>query len=125
MNKYNGLTEGAVRTPTEQQSYLRFPLNRVLSSEGAVRVLRELLRSRRELSISELADSTRLNAQTVRNLVLGDLVACGVVQSVGNGRVRLFRADLAHPLMPSLAQLFAEEESRVGRIFQAVRAAAQ
>lgn len=113
-----------MRVPSLPQSYLRYPLSRILASEGAVRVLRELARHGGELSVSALIGPTRLSTQAVRN-VLGSLAATGVVEPIGQGRSVLYRVRSAHPLLAPLAHLFAEEEARVGRVFRALREAAR
>ena len=112
-----------MRTPARQQSHFRYPLNRILASEGAVRVLRELARHGGEWSVPSLARATKLSAQAIRN-VLMDLTTIGIVESVGQERVVLYRLQTAHPLRPALAHLFEEEEGRVSRVFASLRQAA-
>jgi len=109
-----------VRTPTRAQSYFRYPLNRILASEGAVRILRELARHGRERSVPALARATKLSAQAIRN-VLADLTTIGIVEAIGQERTVLYRLQAAHPLYRPLAHLFEEEEQRVARVFAALR----
>jgi predicted nucleotidyltransferase len=112
-----------MRTPARQQSHFRYPLNRILASEGAVRVLRELARHGGEWSVPSLARATKLSAQAIRN-VLMDLTAIGIVESVGQERVVLYRLQAAHPLQRPLTHLFEAEEGRVSRVFGSLREAA-
>ncbi len=111
-----------MRTPARQQSHFRYPLNRILASEGAVRVLRELARHGGEWSVPSLARATKLSAQAIRN-VLMDLTTIGIVESVGQGRAVLYRLQTAHPLRQALAHLFEEEKGRVSRVFASLREA--
>src|SRR5258708_629041 len=114
-----------MRVPSRSQSNFRYPLSRILSSEGAVRVLRELIRHGGEVAIPRLAEATKLNQQTVRNVLLGDLTRTGIAETVGQGRSTLYRARTTHPLHPVLDQLFAVEEVRVQRAFQTLAEAAR
>ena len=109
-----------MRTPTRAQSYFRYPLNRILASEGAVRILRELARHGRERSVPALARATKLSAQAIRN-VLTDLTTIGIVEAIGQERTVLYRLQSAHPLHRPLAHLFEEEENRVTRVLAALR----
>ncbi|MDQ6674165.1 MAG: nucleotidyltransferase domain-containing protein [Chloroflexota bacterium] len=114
-----------MRVPTRPQSYFRCPLNRILASEGAVRVLRELALRGGELSIPPLALATKLNKQTVRDTLLGDLAATGVIEPVGQGRSVSYRLRTAHPLHGAITHLFEAEEAHAQRVFQALEEAAQ
>ncbi len=114
-----------MRVPSRLQSNFRYPLSRILSSEGAVRVLRELMRHGGELAIPRLAEASKLNQQTVRNVLHGDLARTGIVESVGQGRSTLYRVRPVHPLHHVLEQLFAEAAARVQRTFQKLAAAAR
>src|SRR5690606_3394207 len=98
-------TEFRMRTPDHPGSFLRFPLNTLFSAPGSVRVLRELLQSNGPLAVSELASRTRLSAQGVRNTLV-QLRLGGMVEQLGEGRSRLYRADVSHPLYIPLGSLF-------------------
>ena len=102
---------------------LRHPLTAILGSEGHVRLLRELLRHGGELGAPDLAARAGLSPQHAR-LVLGRLVQAGVVDGLGTGRARLYRARPAHPLAGPLDALFAAEDERFGAVLAAVRRAA-
>jgi DNA-binding transcriptional ArsR family regulator len=104
------------------ESFLRQPLSTLLSTPGSVRVLRELLQADGPLSVSALATATALSTQGVRNtLVL--LRLGGVVEQLGEGRSRLYRADVGHPLYVPLGSLFHAEAERYETIMDALRAA--
>lgn len=111
-----------LRTPDALESFLRHPLSTILSTPGSVRVLRELLQADGPLSVSALATRTALSAQGVRNtLVL--LRLGGIVEQLGEGRSRLYRADAGHPLYVPLGSLFHAEAERYETIMDAVRTA--
>src|SRR5438105_4504090 len=114
-----------MRVPSRSQSFLRHPLNHVLRTEGAVRVLRELLASGNAVAIPRLAHATRLSPQTVRNILLGDLLTTGIVETIGQGRATLYRARVAHPLYAPLAQLFDMEQRRFEHIVQTLVSSAK
>jgi DNA-binding transcriptional ArsR family regulator len=111
-----------VRTPDAPESFLRHPLSTLLSTPGSVRVLRELLQADGPLAVSALAARTGLSSQGVRNtLVL--LRLGGVVEQLGEGRSRLYRADVSHPLYVPLGSLFHAEAERYETIMDALRTA--
>jgi DNA-binding transcriptional ArsR family regulator len=111
-----------VRTPDAPESFLRRPLSTLLSTPGSVRVLRELFQADGPVAVSELAARTGLSAQGVRNtLVL--LRSGGIVEQLGEGRSRLYRADVGHPLYVPLGSLFHGEAERYETILEALRAA--
>lgn len=111
-----------MRTPDAPEGFLRFPLSTLLSTPGAVRVLRELLQAEGPLSVSALAAGTGLSTQGVRNtLVL--LRQGGLVEQLGEGRSRLYRADVGHPLYVPLGSLFHAEAERYYTILDALRTA--
>jgi DNA-binding transcriptional ArsR family regulator len=104
------------------ESFLRHPLSTLLSTPGSVRVLRELLQAEGPLAVSALATGTGLSAQGVRNtLVL--LRSGGMVEQLGEGRSRLYRADVGHPLYVPLGSLFHAEAERCETIMDALGAA--
>ena len=97
---------------TKPMSFTRFPLNEILAGPGSVRVLRALLAHGGVLSVSRLAADTKLTPNGTRK-VLGELELSGVVESIGDSRVRLYRASVDHPLTAALKDLFAAEERRL------------
>lgn len=107
-----------MRTPIVRESFLRYPTSTLLGTPGSVRVLRELTAEAAPLAVTALAARTALNEQTVRNTV-ADLSQAGVVKVLGEGRSRLYQADVGHPLYLALASLFQAEAER----FETIRAA--
>jgi DNA-binding transcriptional ArsR family regulator len=94
----------------------------MLSTPGSVRVLRELLQADGPLAVSALAARTGLSAQGVRNtLVL--LRLGGIVEELGEGRSRLYGAEVGHPLYLALASLFHVEAERHETITESLRTA--
>ncbi len=100
-----------MRTPTAPESYLRYPTSTLLATPGSVRVLRTLLDANAPLPVSRMAELTRLSAQTVRN-TLAALRSGGIVEELGEGRGRLYRPDVSHPLYLPLGSLFRAEAER-------------
>jgi predicted nucleotidyltransferase len=114
-----------VRTPTAPRSHFQYPFNRIFASEGAVRVLRELVRHGGELSVPALVDATRLSPGAVRAIVRDDLAAAGVVERVGTGRSVLYRLRRDHPLRGAIERLFDEEDARRRRVLNLLARAAR
>ncbi|MFP3948713.1 MAG: hypothetical protein ACLFWG_08275 [Longimicrobiales bacterium] len=100
-----------MRTPNAPVSYLRHPTSTLLATPGSVRVLRELLEADTPLAVRVLAERTGLSAQAVRN-TLAALGTGGMVEELGEGRSRLYRADVSHPLYLPLGSLFRAEAER-------------
>ena len=94
--------------PSSVQSFVRFPLTRLLASGGHVRVLRELLNHVGAQSASPLASDCAMTARGVRN-TLDALVAQGAVTVLGPAGARLFAPALDQPLVSALGQLFEAE----------------
>jgi DNA-binding transcriptional ArsR family regulator len=111
-----------MRTPNAPESFLRHPTSTLLATPGSVRVLRELLDSEHPLAVRALADRTRLSAQGVRNS-LDALRRGGIVEQLGEGRSRLFRPDVGHPLYLALGSLFHAEAERFTTVMEALRTA--
>jgi DNA-binding transcriptional ArsR family regulator len=109
-----------MRTPTTPESFLRHPTSTLLATPGSVRVLRELLHAEVPLSVSTLAERTRLSGQTVRNALAG-LRQGGIVEELGEGRARLYRPDVGHPLYLPLGALFVAEADRFETVLDALR----
>ncbi|MEX2608841.1 MAG: nucleotidyltransferase domain-containing protein [Gemmatimonadota bacterium] len=110
--------------PSTSQSALRFPLSAIFSSEGNVRVLRELFRHGGELSAPSIAKRVGLSRQHTTRILRG-LAALEVVESVGVGGHPSHRARRIHPLYAVLDGLFHVEAQRFGEIADAIRTAAR
>jgi predicted nucleotidyltransferase len=104
------------------RGFFRCPLNMVLRSEGAVRILRELSRHGGALTPPTIARQTGLSNPAV-NATLKLLVGTGIATTVGQGRYPAYQLDATHPLAAPLAALFEIEEARVGAVLAAVRSA--
>lgn len=112
-----------MRTPGIPESFLRFPTSTLLATPGSLRVLRELLHAEAPLPVSTLAHHTALTPQTVRNAVAA-LRQGSLVEELGSGRSRLYRADPGHPLYLPLGALFQAEEDRFRTVLDAFALAA-
>ena len=94
--------------PSSSQSFVRFPLTRLLASGGHVRVLRALLGHGGAQSAAQLAADSAMTARGVRN-TLEALAEQGAVKVIGPAGTRLFAPALEQPLVSALAQLFEAE----------------
>jgi predicted nucleotidyltransferase len=103
-------------------SFARYPMDKILGGAGGVRVMRALLAHGGALSVSRLAEDTRMTPDGVRG-VLSDLERARVVEGLGSGRTRLFQAIASHPLVAALDTLFTAERSRFDEIIDTVKAA--
>lgn len=104
-------------------SYARQPFDAILSSGGAIRILRALLAHGGSLPVSRLAMDATMTPNGARG-VLADLERCGVVEMIGSGRSRVYRAVGGHPLVGGLEALFAAERRRYDGMLTAIADAA-
>lgn len=111
-----------LRPPKRQQDPLRTPLNEILGSEGAVRVLRVLAEARQPMGRTRVARRALLNASGVRRTLDG-LAEAGIVEIIGSGRNRSVRLRQRHPLAGPLRSLFQAEQKSFERIVDAAREA--
>ena len=102
------------------QSYLQFPLTRLLGNSGNVRVLRALMAYGAPLSAVQLARDTGLTRQGVR-LVLQGLEGQGLVMPLGLPRSQLFCIAPAHPFAAALMTLFEQEREQWQALNQSLR----
>ncbi len=107
----------SIMQPSSVQSFVRFPLTRLLASGGHVRVLRALLSHGGAQSAAQLASDCAMTARGVRN-TLDALAAQGAVKVLGPAGTRLYAPALEQPLVTALAQLF-EVERRHWQALQA------
>lgn len=102
---------------------LHQPLDALLGTQAAVRILRVLGRAGDALSPPVIARRARINRAGAGRTLLA-LARGGVVTQVGTGRYLLYRLDAAHPLAPALRALFDREAERGAALFDGLRAAA-
>lgn len=102
------------------QSYLRFPLTRLLGNGGNIRVLRAMMAYGAPLSVVQLARDTGLTRQGVR-LVLEGLEAQGLVTALGLPRSQLFSVVSDHPFAAALMTIFEQEHERWDVLNQTLR----
>jgi predicted nucleotidyltransferase len=98
-----------MRTPSGQQSHLRYPLTRLFGSPGNVRVLR-VLADELASSATQIASASGLTPQGTR-LVLDVLAAQGIVTVKGSARTQLFELATVHPFRHPILELFAAERA--------------
>ncbi|HAL39419.1 MAG TPA: nucleotidyltransferase domain-containing protein [Polaromonas sp.] len=102
------------------QSYLQFPLTKLLGNSGNVRVLRALMSYGAPLSAVQLARDTGLTRQGVR-LVLEGLEGQGLVTTLGLPRSQLFAIVPVHPFASTLTTIFEQERNRWDVLNQTLR----
>jgi DNA-binding transcriptional ArsR family regulator len=100
-----------MRPPKHPQDPLTAPLNWILGSEAAVRLLRELFAAPEPLSRRELAVRTGLSVPGT-HAALERLGKSGIVEVDGAGGGQRLRLRTAHPLHGALRLLFASEALR-------------
>jgi len=104
------------------QSYLRFPLTRLLGNGGNIRVLRAMMSYGAPLSAVQLSRDTGLTRQGVR-LVLQGLETQGLVTAHGVPRSQLFSVVSDHPFTAALTTMFEQERGRWELLNQTLREA--
>lgn len=111
------------RRPASSASHFRRPLNAILATEGAVRVLRELVLQAAPLSASVVAERTGLSRSGTHN-ILAALVDVGATRAVGVGHGAMYELASDHPLAEPLRALFIAEHERYHQVMEGVRLAA-
>ncbi len=106
--------------PRPSSSALKTPLDFILGSQGAVRVLRVLCATDVPLSQSELSRRASLSLSGLPSL-LATLESANVISWVGRGRTRQVQISPRFQLVQSLRQLFSEETARWRRIESRLR----
>ena len=106
------------------KSAVTFPLNRILSTEGKVRLLRVLARNPGALGVSDLARQTGLTDRGTR-IALTSLEPTGIVELQGGGTASRVSFRVEHPLAESLVALFRAEEVRFETIIDTIRGAVE
>lgn len=97
------------------------PLDKLLSSEGKVRILRVLLRAGGPLSGREIARRSRVALLSVQK-AMADLVALEAVDRKETSAQHLYSINEASFLVrEGIAPLFAAEASRVEAVFERIR----
>ncbi len=104
-------------------SALYQPLDTILGSPSAVRILRVMANHGGLLTANLISLKARLNRSGVGR-TLDHLVDTGVVERVGQGRSLLYRFAEDHPLAAALAGLFQSERRRVEGFMADVRSTA-
>lgn len=104
-------------------SALFHPLDALLGTVPAVRILRLMCAHGAALSASQISRETRLTPPTVRT-TLRRLSGANVVAAHGAGRSILYSIKREHPLVAPLGSLFRAEREPVDALMKALRLAA-
>lgn len=102
------------------QSFIRYPVSTILGDEGQIRVLRELSRHERELSVTTLSNQTALTRQEVKD-ILATLVASGAVSTVRVKKGMLYSIG-DHPIWPAVRELLAAKGATYTSVMDCSRA---
>ena len=111
-----------MRPPAKQQDPIRAPLNEILGSQGAVRVLRVLSGAKEPIARSRVAQRASLNPSGVRR-ILDRLAETGLVDIIGSGRNVAVKLRQKHPLSKPLQSLFRAETSIFDQVVRSARLA--
>lgn len=107
-----------MRPTSRPQSSLQAPLNTVLGSESAVRVLRVLCQSPTAMSAGVVAQLAQLERSSARR-TLHMLVETGIVTANGaQGGVPHYALQRAHPLAAAIDALFVAEARRAAAVIE-------
>jgi predicted nucleotidyltransferase len=112
-----------VRPPAQPSSFFYHPLDTVLGTPAAVRILRVLANHSGALSRSTIAERARLTPAGAARTI-DRLVAMQIVTPAGDPR-RPHYALVDHPLAVPLRQLYRAEAARTDRFIELVREEAQ
>lgn len=104
-------------------SVLYFPLDEILGSPAAVRVLRVLAAHGGSLGIPDIADRARLSLPSVRSATRR-LIELEVASGLRAGRSMVCTLRFEHPLHRGLVALFAAEREQAEVALRAIRTAA-
>lgn len=106
-------------TKTKQSELLR-PLNRILGTEAAVRVLRVLALTQAPLAAGEVAKRAELGRTSIYP-ALRELESTDVVEYVGVGAQRHVQLRKRHPLSTQIRELFRAEGERYEELLSRLR----
>lgn len=112
-----------MRSLSQPANPLYQPLDAILGTPAAIRILRVLSRRGGVLSPATIASRARINrAGAGRTLVR--LAAIGIVEVVGQGRYVSYRLNGDHPFAEDLTTIFRREAERAEGLFDLVRVTA-
>ena len=113
-----------MRRVSTPQSATTYPLNRILSTEGNVRLLRVLVSNPGPMRLSDLARRAGLTVMGAR-LAVHRLEPTGIVRIHGRSAGGLVEFRSEHPLAEGLSALYSAEESYFENIIDDLQSAVQ
>jgi hypothetical protein len=112
-----------MRPVKQQVSVIEFPLDQIVGSVVAVRVLRVLSQKDQEpLGITRLAEAAKVTTMGARNSLV-ELERIGIVKRVGSGRSLNYAPNVDNPLLEALALLFSAEHLYFESVLTRLKAA--
>lgn len=112
-----------MRALSQPANPLYQPLDAILGTPAAIRILRVLSRRGGVLSPATIAARARIN-RAGAGRTLGRLAAIGIVEVVGQGRYVSYRLNTTHPFAEDLTTIFRREAERAEGLFDLVRVTA-
>lgn len=109
-----------MRKPAKSSSTLLHPLDLILGSIGAVRILRELVLHGDILSAKILSERTKLNRRGVTE-ILARLSAAGIIENIPSAGSTSFKFSQKHFLADKLTDLFQSEAKRPPSLFRSLK----
>ena len=109
-----------MRSLAQPANPLYQPLDAILGTPAAIRILRVLSRRGGVLSPATVASRARIN-RAGAGRTLAKLSAIGIVEVVGQGRYVSYRLNQAHPFANELTVMFRREAERVEGLFDLIR----
>lgn len=95
-------------------------LDNVLGSTTKIRILRALMPLRSPVSGNEARMLAGVRSKNGMQAALNDLTDLGILEREQTGRIRLFRINRDHDLIPQMQALFESEAQRITRLRQAL-----
>jgi predicted nucleotidyltransferase len=113
-----------MRTLAQPSSALQHPLDTIIGTPAAVRILRVLTSHGGAMPPNLIADRAQIN-RSGAGRTLAHLTQARVVEIVGLGRYVSYQFNPKHPLGPAIIALFQAERQRVDEIFAHIRTTAE
>jgi hypothetical protein len=113
-----------MRSLAQPANPLYQPLDAILGTPAAIRILRVLSRRGGVLSPATIASRARIN-RAGAGRTLARLSAIGIVEVVGQGRYVSYRLRTTHPFAQELMVMFKREAERVEGLFDLIRTTAE
>jgi len=109
-----------MRTPSKPASVFYHPLEMILGTPSALRIVRALCLHGDALATTDLAGRSGLSRQGALGAVKR-LLGTGILEEIGSGRAVSYRINRVHPLAAPLVDLFESEAGLIAEVFDEIR----